>query len=235
MDWPADSFCDRFFDQSFYDNPSERVRKLAISVFENDGYTCAFCEFQCDPTSEVWSAFFQVKAIDNNYKNLDKSNLRTICSFCHCHFNLRATYASRKFAPGLTNMPPTTLSILSKAVLSLTARREFVGDAASAIYKDVFTPMISDLFSVMPEVPTARNREGADTLSLKIDSAIDFVHSLIVLSDGDFSVKQTQFLLSNTLPLPVKGAFDREANFWYENVFKKALQSENISSFMGKI
>lgn len=226
IQWPVDSFSDQFFSNEIYTGKDRKFIDLAISVFVRDSFTCKFCMFKCDPTTEVPNAFFQVKALDNNYRNLVRDNLVTSCPFCHSHFNIRAAFRSGNYIPiRHSQLRPTTLSIISKSILvELGSKNNSLYDSAMSFYRELegFGSNIT-----LPDFTTIHlTSEDAGERAKKARTA--FILNIIALSDGGGYSSQTKVALLDIHPLPRWNAFTAMSDFYEKNAFSKIRKSPSL-------
>lgn len=234
ISWPADNFADRFFTQEIYERNDPRFRRLATEVFVRDKFQCSFCKFSCKPTENVWNAYFQLRAKDRNYRNLVSSNLSTICPFCHAYFNLRHAFLTGLYMPGLSDIPPERLSVLCKAAFAMTSRGNAVSDSVELVIKHLKL-MTTNLFMVMPELPSPTRAVDAEPEKVKHQTVQEFFSTLVIMAEGNFSANQSVQILKEVVPVPIRENFRKEADFWYAQEFKSAVQSQNMSKFMEAI
>lgn len=233
MKWPLDNFADVFFSNETYGGNDKRFIELAISVFERDFFTCRFCNFTCNPTEAVPTAYFQVRAMDGNYRNLDFKNLGCICIFCHSHFNLRASLRSGHYTPIRHNeLRPTQLSIICKAIFTeLGSKNNSLYDSAMSFYRELegYGSNIS-----MPEFTTLHlTADDAGERAKKARTS--FVLNIIALSDGGGYSNQSNVALKDIFPLPRWNSFTALADFYEKNAFSKIRKSESLMKIYARM
>jgi hypothetical protein len=232
IQWPSDSFADIFFDNSIYLGTDKRFIRLATSVFTRDNYQCYFCGHQCDPTIDCPNAFFQINAIDNNYRNLVESNLRTACPFCNAFTNLRAALRSNRYiAIKNSALDMKWLSLICKSIFSeMSSKKNALYDSANSVYKELesFAANIT-----IPEFSTLQlsSDEGGDRAR---KARTTHVLNVIALSDGNNFKKQANDCLIGVLPLPRQQMFTDIGDFYNENVFSNLRKSDDILKLISR-
>lgn len=233
IQWPTDYFADQFFANSLYVGKDERFKSLAIEVFERDKFTCQYCQFHCPPTPSVPTAYFQVKALDGNYRNLSKSNLCCVCPFCHSHFNLRASLKSGDYIPVKHSLiRPTQISILAKAIFAeLSSKKNLLYDAANNLNKEIegFSSNI-----ILPDFTTLQfDAEEAGERARKARTS--FILNIIALSDGGKFKPQTAVALQNVFPYPKWNSFSEMSDYIEKNSFSLIRKSQQLMNYYARM
>lgn len=233
ISWPVDTRADIFFNDSIYVGNDVKFVSLARGVFERDSFTCSYCRFQCSPSDAHPNAFFQVYAIDRNYRNLTPGNLKTICPFCHSFFNLRASLRSGNYIPiRHDHLKPTQLSMVAKAIFAeLSSKKNSLYDAANAFYKELegFSSNIP-----LPEFTTIQF-ESEDSGERARKARIAFILNIIALSDGGGYATQTQVALKQILPLPRWTSFLDMSDYYDRNSFSPIRKSGGLMNLFSRM
>lgn len=121
----------------------ENDREYALirrSVLERDSFTCQWCSFQSVPDRKAGgstllaSGYLEEHHLDDNHANNDKSNLATICPFCHMVFHIG--FAGHQGRAKMIYMPWLTqeqLSLLVNGLAVAVSRGGELGDDAESL------------------------------------------------------------------------------------------------------
>lgn len=236
ISWPNDLFADIFFSNELFVRGDQKFIELACSVFKRDKFTCKICNFHCPPSNENLSAYFQVRALDNNYKNLKEQNLICICPFCHAPFNLRASAKSGKFTAIVksADISAVEISLISKAVFAeLTSNRNSHFEAAKAIYSE-FNGLSNSIAQLMPKMPSQQLTLMRTTGTSNEKVLQSFLMNISFLAES-YSNPKVQEFLGKICLFPIFDKFVDEANFWQKNSFSENKDTQLLNKLLNQI
>lgn len=233
--FPIDTFADAFFDNSLFEKGDHRFIELALNVFTRDNFTCQVCNFHCEPSDSVKSAYFQICAKDGNYRNLKLNNLYCICPFCHAPKNIRASVASGKYTAigNIIEVSQTEISILCKALFSEKADRSNHLYA----YADSIDTDLNALSQIIAQIkPKTTTRHLVSTTSSADGSAKViqmFLQNICYMSDPKSA--QIKELFKHITLYPRYTAFVNESKYWNEMVYSTARLDASLNDFLNRM
>lgn len=236
ISWPNDLFADSFFSNELFARGDLKFIELASSIFKRDDYTCSVCNFSCQPSKDNISAYFQVRAIDNNYRNLRPANLACICAFCHAPFNLRASAKSGRFTAIVNNngISQKEISILAKAVFAeLTSNRNPSFEAAKAIYSE-FNGLSNSVAQLMPKMPSQQLTLMKTTGTSNEKVLQSFLMNISFLAEN-YNLPNVQEFLGKICIFPLFDKFVDEANYWHKNVYSDNRDSPLLTNLLNQL